>query len=466
MPLYYAFWFLVGGVNLVTVRIGLAVNYLLCSLCAYAALRVFVSGAVAFLASLAFLSFDLTWTFNHIGAIPFLLLAIFCLWKFFLTRRILWCYEGLISLIFMSLVKITTGDTSFAAFWFSLLLIQGVTKIEKSQKGVVGWHLLLLPVLFGVVVLASYALLYRGLSLEWVSQCLAARPENRSWYNSPWTNFKHLIQWFLVWQKSRLITVGALFILGILGGLGWKRRGLATQKREALGLAVGSLFLFALANSFDYFAMEGLIYRFDFWIFPMGVLFAGLMAEGASRFFSGGIRVLLGSVLLIFLLGGPALRLHEALWWRTPERFLDFPHGRVYLGGPFSDVQVLKQGTRFILDHTTGDQKILAIPYDPIFCFLAGRQHLVRELQFLESMPVSDTRQETIIRELQASKASYVVVSNRAHAKALGVGEFGKTHCQKLAQFLGASYQVVKAFGPWESGPAGLYAIKLFERKT
>lgn len=466
MPLYYAFWFLVGGVSLVTVRIGLAVNYLLCSLCAYAVLRVFVSGAVAFLASLAFLSFDLTWTFNHIGAIPFLLLAIFCLWKFFLTRRLLWCYGGLTALILMTLVKITTGATSFAAFWCSLLLTQGAAKLKKSEDGFIRWHFVLLPIIFSVTVLASYLWLYRGLSLEWISQCLVARPENRGWYNSPWTNLKHLIQWFLVWQRSRLVAASSLFILGILGWFGWKRRSLAAEKRETLGLAVGSLFIFALANSFDYFAMEGLIYRFDFWIFPVVILLTGLAAEGARRLFSPRLRFFSGILIFLSLLWLPGKSLKEAFAWRTPERYLDFPHGKVYLGGPEDYVRVVKQGVHEILGRTQSNQEILALPYDSFYCFLSGRKQATRELIFLESNRFPERQEDEMIRQLDSKQVPVVLISSRAYFNEPGGGYFGKTHAQKLAQYLSDHYREVKTLGPWDSGPAQLHAIKLFERKT
>ncbi len=462
MPFYYAFWFLVGGVNLVSIRIGLAIIYFLCSLLVYRTLRLLTSGAIAFLSSLAFLSFRMGWTYNHIGVLPFLLLSILCLWKFFLTAKIQWGYFGVLALAGMALVKISGGITSFAVFLASLLLYQGYLKLSHPGKAL-GWkHFILLPSLFGVVVFGTYGFLFRGLSRNWIAQCLllASLGPRRS-VPPPWMHLKHLVLWFTVWDRSRLFWLAAVLLFGGVGLWCLGRRKTEGVDRRVFGFIVGSLLLFIPANPSDYFFQEGLIYRFDFWVFPILVLFLGLSAEWISVLFSRKMKLGLGIFLFFTLLWQPWKNLREASAWHTPERYLGFPQGRIYAGGPLSDVEVLRETRRFIVEHTTPDQEIFAAPYEPLYCFLSGRRQAVREIHILEGIPISDEQEEAMIRQLEIKQIRYVVLSNRYRSKEISVGDFGITYAKKLARYISENYRVVQTFGPWEEGGQ---AVKVFER--
>ena len=461
MPLYYAFWFLIGGVNLFSVRLGLGVIYLLLSVLSYRTLRLFVSPAVAFLAAFAFQSFDMTWTFNHLSALPFLFLSIFCLWKFFLTRERKWSYLGTLALVGAALVKSSAGIYSFAAFYLSLIL-DGAWHRWEGRKS-----LILIPFLFGAFVLGIYIFLYWGISFAWLKQCLTVGPEYRSWAASPWINFVHLVLRFTVWERRRLLGVAAGFIFGIFGFLGLKKQKLSSFQKQTYAFVILSLLFFAAANSADYFLMEGLIYRFDFWIFPFLVFFMRLCAEWASCLLTRPAKILVGLLLFLGLSGVPLQNVRAATASKIPERYLDFPHGKVYLGSPLSDVDALKKGTHFILEHTRPEEFLLAIPYDALYCFFSGRQHAVRELIFMEHMHLSEKQEEDIIAQLEIKKVPFVIFSNRYRSEEGGVGYFGKTHCRKLAQYLLDHYQEVQTYGAdWETAdPRQLHAIKILQRK-
>ncbi len=467
MPLYYAFWFWVGGVNLVSVRVGLALIYLLCSLFTYRALRLLASGGVAFLASLAFLSYEMTWTFNHIGAIPFLLSAVLSLWKFLITRKVSWLYAGLASLFAVSLVKVSAGIASFVAFSATLFLDQAYAILKKTRPVLAWRHFLALPVIFGVAVFSVYALLYWNLSLETIHQCLTAKPEYHSFSGaSPWTNFKHLILRFVIWEPSRLLGVGAFLAVALFAGSGLLKRGASSSEKRVWTVAASSLFLFGLVNSSEYFLKEGLIYRFDFWIFPVFVLFMGLGAEWSRSIFPRGTRGALGIFLFLALLVVPVKNLKEALAFKVTERYLDLPTGKVYLGGPPSYPEVLNQGTRFILEETSPDQEILALPYDALYGYLSGRRQAVRQLLFMEHMHISERQEEGIIQQLEEKQVPLVVMSNRIDSTEGGAGRFGETHCRLLAKHLSDHYEEVKTFGPWGEDPSQVHAIRILRRKS
>ena len=448
MPLYYAFWFLVGGVNLASVRMGVAVIYFLTALSAYAALRLYVPRGIAFLAALAFLSLDMTWTYNHIGALPFLILSIFFLWKFFLTQRISWVYAGLGALGIVTAVKVNTGMAFFPAFWLSLFLGKIFPRHWK--------HLIFLPLLFFAAAVLIYAPLYWGLSREWIQQCLTLKSEYHMG-PSPWTNFKHLIQAYLFWSPERQFGLAAFLGLAVLAWRG-RSRGSSPSFR-----VIGSLVLFGLFASVEYLLQEGLIYRFDFWTFPVLVLFLGIGLEGTGRLFSRRTNLVLGALLFFLLIGFPAWGLKEALTWRRPERYLTPPHGKIYLGSPVSYPAVLNEASRFLRENTRPDQEILTLPYDPIYCFLSGRRHALRELDFMEHIHLGVEQEKGILQELDRKKVPYVVISNRYRSKEAGVGHFGVTHARRLSEYLSTYYSEVKTFGPWEPDDH-LHAVKILKR--
>lgn len=466
-PLYYALWFFAGGVNLVSVRMGLGAIYLLTSLLGYRTLRLFTSPPVAFISSLAFFNLDVTWTFNHIGAFPFLFLVLFCLWKFFLTRKVYWCYGSLAALGGMALVKVNAGFTSLFAFLISLVLDRWLSGSKNPQKALAWKHFIFLPLLFSTIVFLGYAPLLWGLPLEWVSQCvmtLKHSMSDRSWNYSHIDNLKHLIQWFFVWDRGRLAGVGALLMLGIFAAWGLRKSNAPSGEKRSFLLACASVLLFGLMNSLDYF-VDGLIYRVDFWFFPMGMLLAGLGAEGTSLLLPLPIKRIAAGLLILLLLWLPFRNIKEALALRSPERYLDLPQGKVYVGGPSSYPRVLNQTSRFLQEHTRPGEEILTLPYDPIYCFLSSRRHAVRELNFMEHMFISEGREEALIREVEAKQVPFVVLSNRQRTPEKGMGHFGKTHLKKLAAHIFEHYREVETFGPWDSDPGEFHAVKIFQRK-
>lgn len=463
MPVYYAFWLLIGGVNILSIRMGLAVIYLLSSILTYQTLRLFTQAPIAFLSSLAFLSFNMTWTFNHIGAIPLLLFSIFSLWKFFLTQQERWCYLGLLSTVAVAWIKINVGLALFFGFYASLIFHDCFFRWKYSEATLSWKHFFSLLVLFAVLVMGAYTALYSGVPVAWIDQCLTLRPKYGGWIFL-WTNVKYLFLRFLLWQRVRLFGPAALLIFGILALFGLRRRSLSEVEKKIYPGVWASLGIFALACSVDYFTLEGFIYRFDFWLFPIFVLTMGLLAEGASFLFQRREKIIFWILIFLGVLFFPLRNFQEALALKVPERFLDFQRGQVYAGGDFASVQTIKAATRFILENTTPDQKILAIPYEPLYAFLSARRHAFRELMFVEGIHIRKDQEERMIRDLEAQKTPLVLISNRYYSTERGIGYFGKTHCQRLSQYLMDHYQEIQTFGRWEVD-SGEHAVKIFVRK-
>lgn len=475
MLFYYSFWLAVGGIHLLSIRTAYAMLYFFSSILSYRSLRLFVSPPIAFLASLGFLIQGMVYpfhNFNHIGALPFLLLSIFFLWKFFREGKVSYCYLGTFALIGMALVKWNVGVTSFFAFLASLLFLKGFPKKR---------HSLLLFLIFIATVFGVYLVQYGGYRQTWVKQCLTFSsqtvPVAKSFVGqtlevaNPWISFKHLIQWFLVWDRKRLWWLALFLVFGILGFLGFKKRNLTGEERKVFRSATVSLFLFGIFNSADFFVGSH-IYRFDFWSFPILVLLMGLMAESAKFLFARQVRILLGGWILVGVLALPLRSVKEAFAARVPERFLDFPRGRIYIvKESLSTVEVFKKGTHFILENTQPAQEILTLPKEPLYCFLSDRRHATREINFEISVPIPEEEEEELIHRLEAKQVPLVLLSNRDDSNPLAMakgemGYFGKTHLKKLGKYIFEHYREVQAFGAWRAKKPRIdHAIKIFRKK-
>ncbi|GEM_PF-1610944 len=468
MPVYYAFWFLLGGINLASVRMGLGVILFLCALLTYRALRLFVSPPAAFVPALGFLSLDILYTFNHVGAFPFILMSTYCLWRFFLSREIKWLYLAVPALIAVAAVKISAGLASFSAF-MTIVCADRVLSLKESRPiPLCIWlrHAFFLALIFTAAVAGIYYWVYRGLSFSQVDHCLSltiGQDYREKWGLTPLENMKNLIQWFLVWDRARLIAAISFCALGLLGLGGLKRKKHQVQSGAVLFRVLGVCVLMGLANAADYF-VDGKIHRFDFWIFPMLILMLGLFSQWAAFLFPPRVKFYLWLLVFLCVLWYPFQNLVQAAPFRVSGRYLDVPHGKVYVGGILSNAMVFKKAARYIADNTSPDDTILAIPYDALYCFLAGRRHAVRELMFMEHTQVSEKEEDVMIREIEAKRPPLFLLSNRYRSEEPGMGYFGETHYRKLAKYLFEHYREVQTFGPWDGEPAGLHAVKIFKR--
>ena len=466
MLFYYAFWFLVGGVNLLSVRIGLGGIYFLCGFFGYVSLRLFTSAPVAWLASLAFLNLPMGWTFNHIGAVPFLLASVFYLWKFFLTRDPRWPYLGVLASVLAALVKTSIGIPCFLAFSASLFIDNEFFQGKRTgPRPLARKHYFFLALLFLIPVVGIYSAMYAGLSPRELQQCLTIGPEYRRTLSSPWLNVKHLILRFVVWERMRLWGLGASSILAILAGWAWRKKKL-TRPQQGAALAAGmSLVFYALAASAEYLMMGEVIYRFDVWFLPVWILILGFLGEWASFLFSRRWKITFGALIFLALVGVPFWNVKEAFAHvRVPERYLNFPRGGVYVGGPLVSLRTIREGSQFMKENTAKDQTFLAIPYEPLYCFLSERRHALAEMVFMLHMQIREQDEEKWIRELEAKQVPWVLISNRYRSEEPGIGDFGKTHCKKLAVYISDHYREVRTFGSWDSDPDKIHAIKVLKR--
>ena len=464
MLFYYSFWLKVFGIHLISIRLGVAFLYLASAFLTYRSLRLFISPALAFLASLAFL---IPWiiypyyNFNHLGAPPFILLSVFCLWKYFLNQRLRWAYGGTLALVGLAWIKINIGITSFAAFYLSLLFFLFLTRPSFSRR-----HLFFLPLLFTFLTAGAYLVMYSGTSLTYAGQCLNVQRKYHITGGTPRDTCIYLIDLFFVWQRYRLWWLALLLIFSLLGFLGLRRRSLAPDQRRIL-LGVGiSLLLYELGTAVMELHFLARSTRFDYWSIPILTLFLGLSANEAKNLLAPRLKVFSGILIFLAVLISPIQSLSQTLRSRTSDRYLDFERGKIYITHlNSSTVETMKKVTRFLLENTKPGDSILTLPIAPLYCFLSGRSHAVRELYFGcvgRDAHLRDWQEERVLRELEIKKVPLVVLSN-LETPAPGLGGFGKDCCQKIARYVLEHYKEVRLFEYGEKGKARAYT-KIFQK--
>jgi hypothetical protein len=100
------------------------------------------------------------------------------------------------------------------------------------------------------------------------------------------------------------------------------------------------------------------------------------------------------------------------------------------------------------------DQKIIAMPYDSLYCFLSDRGSAVRPQEMFMYRHPSERQERRIIEQIDRENIQWVVLSNRYRSTERGLGTFGQTHCRLLSEYISGHFRPVVTYGPWEKNPS------------
>jgi len=168
MPYYYAHFLKTFGTNIQSVLIGQFCLRLMSGVVVFAILAGFISPFLSFLGAFWYFLFhyDFYHTYNHDGAIFFLLVLLCFIFRFIKYRNSKWLYLSLFISFLLSLIKLNVGLASLAALLISTYTINHIDK-QSSKKNYMTIYILgasLIPIL----IFLFYFLLLHDYSVEYM----------------------------------------------------------------------------------------------------------------------------------------------------------------------------------------------------------------------------------------------------------------------------------------------------------
>ena len=169
--------------------------------------------------------------------------------------------------------------------------------------------------------------------------------------------------------------------------------------------------------------------------------------------------------LIVFL--ESAVKYQAIRSYENPSHYLSLKRADVFVANPPQWVDTVKQTTLFLKKVLTQDETFFALPYDPIYYFLAGKDSPTRQLIFFDHINIRPEQEKEIIGELEKKKVNFIVLSSRCrNTHEEGLGTFGKTYGLLLSRYLDEKFKAVAVFGNWEDEPAWAWnhGTKIFKR--
>jgi len=379
-----------------------------------------------------------------------------------------WVYGGSFALLGLLLIRINLGVSSMVAFFSSLMIIDWAAKnpargtMRRTYAGLIGILLLITALVYGALLygLPSYVLgqtfpfqkTYRTDITPGPAESLKA-----FWLtlvvNS--TNDAGRIIIFVILALSLLQTI-----------LSFHKGTIHKEDRLKLILVYGSI-LFLILVTLHEFIASGVHYRL-FWILPLFIILMFMIISSGTRAIPTPAIRLLIFVTLIML---PLTSLYQRtvlirILKQNPLSLLQFGPNKVYLQSPVDVIRTVTHVSRFVQEHTGEGEKIFALPFDPLYYFLSGRDGATRQLMFFDHRNITLTQELDAIADLEKHQVRYILISNRAVSPQEHLGVLGETYCKTLYGYIQNHYRPVALYGPWNapSGWGWNHAVKIYER--
>ena len=151
---------------------------------------------------------------------------------------------------------------------------------------------------------------------------------------------------------------------------------------------------------------------------------------------------------------------------KIPSHYLSLERAKIYANNPTEWFTTVEETTKYLLRTLKPGEKFFALPYDPLYYYLTDRRSPTRQLIFFEHINIPRQQELSIIQELENQKVNYVLLSSRASATEPGIGEFGKTYCSFIKDYLDKNFKEVARFGNWSDDPgwAWNHGVKILKR--
>lgn len=465
MPFYYGFAMSLLGASIKTVLVAKVFLTILGGLFIFLTLSLFISPILSFAAALWFYLYlpDFFFTYNHIGGILAILAVFYNISLYIKEQRISRLYAGLLFTFLLCLIKINFGIIALIMILLSRFLVDTFHQTARpSSKKFYILSCFILP----LCVFSIYALLCFGLTSDEIRQCfpyLGADQQHHPSWLMPLQQLWALkrLQYF---STSYFQIITTIFFLCLLS-LPYILKKYSTKKtRRETALFSVILAIFYILNLHEYF-LSGVVYR-SFWSSPFEVIFLFFIIGTAAAYMSQWTQHLLQITLTIFLLLQSFQAGKNIAQTKQTDHFLNDKRTQVYVGNKPAWIKTVKETTDYIFDHLGFQEEFFALPYDPIYYYLTDRISPTRQLIFFDHLHIAPAQEKNIIANLDAKNINWIIMSNRISSAEPGLGQFGRSYCPLLFQYIKDNFTSVAQFGDWSNEPgwAWNYGTKILKR--
>jgi hypothetical protein len=456
MPYYYSLFYKAFGINIKSVLLGRNILILLCGLITYRIMSLYTTPLLSFSCAFAFWEYypDFCHTYAYTGGVTLILLIMYLL--FLYIRRPRKSYLSLItaSLVLLTLVKLNTGTLAFIAFVLSLLIRDSLNGGFKELQHH-GRLYYIMAIIFGFAVIVTYLPFLYGLSGDMLAQSFTWSASKRMFTMHPPDAFRLFADVIVQRCRSdmRYLAFSVIFVFGgIMLFLRFMQKSDPGINRREAGAVILSLLTFSLFDLHEYF-LSGAVYMLG-WGFPTLFLLAVIILSLGISNSNRGIRYGISAIIVALTLSSFISDIKVIRSHKTPANYLDYARGRIYVNNPPEWFETVRKTTDFLMENAGANERIIAIPYDTLYCYLSMRDSAIRQQEmFLFGHP-SLKQEREIISRMEQYKVKWVVFSNRYRSKEQPeFGTFGKTHCALLYQYITKNCAPVRIIGPWEKDP-------------
>ncbi len=469
MPYYYALFFKIFGMAIPSILIGKILLTVLAGTLIFFSLSRVIPALFAYMAALWFWTFqpDFYFTYNHIGGVTCLMAFTFCLFLYVIRPRTKYLSFALFFIFLLSLIKINFGLANLFALIIFYRLFDSFHRIPKTagKQYLTQAAGIIVPLL----LFAIYYLLLYKLSFFEIRQCLPYMSGDQPYHSTLWKTLYalgHAIVFNLLSTPANKIfavfTISMIFLslFKIFFGKA------APEERKTMIIVFFLLVFLYFINLHEYL-LSGVLYR-SYWATPFSTMLLFLIIGYGVKDISLSLQKILFAALFVIIFLRFVDGVNTIQNKKIPEQFLTHKRGRITSGNPENWFVTVERTMNFLQKEIPTQETFFALPYDPLYYYLADKKSPTRQLIFFEHINIPKEQERKIIKELEAHHTNWVVVSNRSWSAEKGLGVLGQTYCPLIGEYLEKNFTLVAEFGDWRK-PAGWsanHATRILKRKT
>ena len=467
MPYYYGLMLKIFGNTISGVLVGELLLRLLCGILIYSALSLFIHPFLSFAGSLWFWVYnkEFFYTYNHIGINVASLFIFLMVCQYLKNSNVKCLHAALVGCVMAGLVKLSFGIVLCLGLFLSVLFINIVEKRMHPAKFYAA-VLLGTPLL---ILLSNWAFVV-GLPFYIIKQCYQyfGTDAVASYYPDLPTAAKYFIGLGYKGVVKSWYSELLLIIIAIIGmaNIYEAKKGRITEfgLKGFMTLVILALIFYGI--SLHEYILSGIYFR-TFYAYPfliIGMFLAlGYMARQIPRFVLHSLTL----VLCLISLTQFGILLTKMQVYRSSGYYLPMKKAKIFVSNKAPWAQVVTKATLYLQDHMKDDETLLALPYDPLYYYLLDRKSPTRQLATFGFLQMPPEQEQDILRELQTKNVKWILISNRAITREIGLGVFGDDCCHLLARYIADHYQTVQQFGEWTTTPswAWHHGVRILKRK-